>query len=435
MKTPRFLIAAGLVFWGWQTGMVVPAVLMAVALEAAQWLKLRWEFSDDDFSRIWTICTLLFLGVAVYAFTDNGGPARIGNFLQNPSPFTQTGAGAATSRTASTVLRWLPMVLFLFVAAQAYSTREEIPLATISLILRRRWKKAGKTGQSMPSMRGVNISYVYFAVCLFAASVHSGDDNSYFWGFCALITWALWAVRSRRFGLALWAGVLIAAFASGYFGQYGINRLQSYIQNLDSQWLERFVRHGGTDASVSKTQIGRIGQLKLSGKIVIRLESKDGMEPPPYLREASYRIYRKTSWLDGAAKDDFQLVPQETNNAAFILSGKSNLFGANITCYLDGYSRESASPIGLLPLPTGAGRLDHLPAFVVKMNDLGAVMAEGPGLVNFDVAYGPGPTIDSPFNPAELRSFTNLGSYYRHARDETEEMPLQNPDLFIPPLE
>ncbi len=432
MKTPRFLIAAALVFWGWQTGFLAVSIVMALVLEAAHWTKTRWEFSDDDFSRIWTICTLLFLGVAVYAFTDNGGPARFGNLLQNPGPTTQTSAGAATSRTASVMLRLLPMVLFLFVTAQAYSSREEIPLSTISLILRRRWKKAAKLGQPMPTLRGMNVSYPYFAICLFAASVHPSETNSYFWGFCLLIAWALWAHRSRRFSTVLWASMLIIALTGGYFGQYGIGQLQSYIQNLDSQWLESFMHRSGTDASVSKTQIGRIGQLKLSGKVVIRLEPQDGTTAPEYLREASYRLYGRNAWRAGAARENFQPVSQETNNGGFILVGKPNVARANITCYLNGYS-ESRSPLGLLPLPTGSGRLENLRVFVLKMNSLGAVLAEGPGLVNFTAAYGPGPTMDEPFDPTEFHSFTNR--YRSRWVNETNEIFTGNPDLFVSPQE
>lgn len=439
MRTPPCLLGAALLFWGWQTDFLPISIVMAAVLEASRLTRARWEFSDDDFSRIWTICTLLFLGIAVYAFTDNGGPARFGNLFQNPNPATQTGAGVVTSRTASTMLRWLPMVLFLFIAAQAYSTREEIPLATISLILRRRWKNAARLGRPLPAVRGVNVAYPYFAVCLFAASVHPGEDNTYFWGFCALVTWALWMNRVQRFGILLWAVVLLVAFSSGYFAQYGVGRLQNYIQNLDPQWFERFARRHGTDPAQSKTQIGRIGQLKLSGKIVIRVEPKEASLPPEYLREASYRIYGNSSWRAGASRENFQVVPQETNNSAFILIGKTNTGVAQVTCYLDGFSRESGVPMGLLPLPTGSGRLEQLPVFVLKMNNLGAVLAEGPGLVTFRALYGPGQTLDSSFDPEESITITNYPGYGRRSRQpegEPSRPPISgNPDLIVDPAE
>src|SRR6185503_16581424 len=192
MKTPPLLIGAALVFWGWQTGFLPAGLVMAAALEGARGVRARREFSDDDFRRLWTFCTLLFLATAVYAFTDNGGPARFGNLLHDPNTANQTGAGIASARTAAAILRWLPMVLFPFMAAQAYSTRREIPLSTISLLVRRRQKKSRELGRVLPT-RSINVAFPYFAVCLFAASIHAGEDNNYFWGLCALMAWALWS--------------------------------------------------------------------------------------------------------------------------------------------------------------------------------------------------------------------------------------------------
>src|SRR5581483_2367859 len=228
MRTPPFLAGAGLLFWGWQTGFLPAAVIMAAVLEGSRWTRTRWDFSDDDFSRIWTFCTLLFLGAAVYAFTDNGGPARFGRLLQNSTFVTLNSAGTASARTASAILRWLPMVLFFFMAAQAYSTRPDVPLTTISLLLRRRLKRAVQRGGPAPVVRKLNMSYPFFAVCLFAASIHSSENNTYFLGLCPLLAWVLWPQRSRRFGLLVWCGTLVAALGLGYFGQHGIGQLQAY---------------------------------------------------------------------------------------------------------------------------------------------------------------------------------------------------------------
>src|SRR5206468_2006638 len=100
--------------------------------------------SNQDFSRIWTFCALLFLASAVLAFTTNEGPADFRSLLHNPSLATERNAGTATARTTAALFRWLPMIFFLFLAAQRYSSREGVPIETISLILRARWKKAKK---------------------------------------------------------------------------------------------------------------------------------------------------------------------------------------------------------------------------------------------------------------------------------------------------
>lgn len=397
MKPPPFLLGAALLFWGWQSDLVLPGALMAVLVESARLFTARWEFSDEDFSRIWTFCSLLFLAAAVYAFTTNEGPSSFGNFFSDPSLVTQRNAGNASAHTAAAVFRWLPMLFFPFLAAQLFSTREFIPLAAISLIVRRRAKKARQAGRPPPAARNVNVAYPFFAITLLASGVHAADDNSFFWGLCALLTWALWAQRSRRFAVGLWLGALGVAFALGFAGQRGVGQFQRYLENVNPQWLARFMRRGfGYDAERTRTALGNVGELKTSGQIVIRLTPRAGDTPPSYLREASYRSYKSPIWFAGSAKDDFSGVAEETPYSGVwnLQRGPPNPDVITIACYLDGM--KNGSPAGLLPLPTGTRRLENLPAYVLEKNTVGAVLAQAPRFVMFDALSGPGATIDLP---------------------------------------
>src|ERR1017187_929661 len=148
-RPPPLLLGAALLFWGWQTGYLPAAAAMAVVIESPRFIKTRWEFSDADFGRIWTLCALVFLAVAVYAFTNNEGPANFSTFFQKRNFFTERTASISGTRTASELIKWLPMIFFLFVVAQSFSAREEIPLETILRILRWRWKKAKKPDKSL----------------------------------------------------------------------------------------------------------------------------------------------------------------------------------------------------------------------------------------------------------------------------------------------
>ena len=390
MKTPPLLLGTALLFWGWQTGFLIIGALMAVVLESARWIKARWEFSDDDFIRIWTFCSLLFLAAALYSFTSNEGPANFRSFFQDPNFATQRHASSSSARTAAGLIRSLPMVFFLFVAAQVFSSRDAIPLATISLILRRRWKKARKLGLPWTAGQTVNVSYPYLAVCLLAASIQSSETTIYFWGVCVLLAWGLWPHRPVRFGLAIWIAALSLAIALGYFGQGGLGRLRGYLETLNPQWLSSFTRRG-SDPAQSRTQLGQIGRIKMSGKIVIRLEPKGSSAVPTLLREASYRDYKGQIWYAGNSKNDFENINHETNETSWVLSTKTNSAAVQIACYLDGGK-------GLLPLPEGSGRLDKLPVYILQKNRAGAVLAEGPGFVMFDALHGPGPTIDAAPN-------------------------------------
>jgi hypothetical protein len=394
MKTAPLLLGVALLFWGWQTGFFLVGLLLAVAVESARFVKARWEFSDQDFSRTWSFCTLLFLAAAVYAFTANEGPASFGGFFQRPNLFTERNAGTASARTAASLIRWLPMIFFPLLAAQAFSARGAVPLTSISLIARRRQRKARMLGQALPPDRTVNVTYVYFAFCLIAASTHPPENNTYFWGLCALLAWALWSQRSIRFSLPVWAGALAVAIVLGYVGQFGVSQLQRSLENLNASWFARFGRRSN-DPAQTRTALGQIGGLKTSPKIVIRLEPKIG-NAPPLLREATYRTYKFPVWHSGTAKEEFENIGPETNSTTYVLlRGKSTAASVGIACYLSERARQSGNPAGLLPLPAGSGRLENLSAYLLQKNGLGAVLAEGPGLVMFDAPFGPGATLDS----------------------------------------
>jgi protein-glutamine gamma-glutamyltransferase len=397
MKIPPFVLGATLLFWGWQTDFLIPGAIMGLILEASRWVKLRWDLSDDDFKRIWTFCALLFLAAAVYAFADSGGPEGFGRFFQGPNIASERAAGSSSAQTAASLIRWVPMIFFLFVSAQAFSTRQEIPLHTISLILQRRWKRARKLGKPLPAAHGVDVSFPYFGLSLFASSVHKNQNNYFFWGLCLLLGWVLWLRRPRRFGIVIWVSTLCLAVFFGYAGARSIGFLQRYVDNINVQLIARLLGRSRTDPSRSQTQIGEIGQIQTSTRIVIRLQPRSG-EFPSYLREASYRNFRSQAWSANRFGTNFSTVNHAvTNDNSWSLGlVKTNPSCIGIACYLTDWDRGSGYARGLLPLPSGVAHLENLPAYVLQKNLLGSVMADGPGLVQFDAYYGPGATIDSP---------------------------------------
>ncbi len=393
MKPPPFLIGAALVFWGWQSGFEIAGIAMALVLEGSRWLKLRWDLSDSDFWRIWTFCAFLFLATIIYAFTSNEGPGQFRNLFANPNLVTERNAGTATGRTAAAVVRWMPMSWFLFMAAQAYSSAGGVPVQTMARIQRWRSRMKSRAGEQATPGGVVDVSYFFFALCLMAASVHASETASYFWGLSALVAWALWAQRPRGYRPAVWAVFLSAAVVLGYFGQHGMSQLQGFLGNLNiglfSPW------RGRHDPTQSRTDLGRIGRIKTSARIVIRLESKEGA-PPPLLREASYRRFKGVTWLADVREADYLYVLEEPPNSGNwnLLPGKTHLMKVGIGCYLQNGK-------GLLPLPTGTSRLENLSANILTKSPLGAVLELGPGVVVFDALYGPGLAVDSDPDPTQ----------------------------------
>lgn len=391
MKTPPpFLLLAALLFWGWQSDFLVIGAVLGVLLELANLTQFRWELDDADFNRIWSFCVVLNVALVVYVFTNNDVGGLNGMLHGN------TAAAAVHSGvlTTSRFMRWLPMTVFLFIVAQMYNVRPSVPLTAISLVLR--WRR--RKGDQAFAGRFVNIFWPYFIVCVFAAGIHTNDGSQiYFWGQAALLAWALWSLRPARFSLVMWMGALMVVCGLGFSGMGGLNLAQRSIQNFNAAWMAKLFS-SRTDPLQSMTSMGRIGRLKLSARIVIWLEPHEVGHRPGYLREASYRNYapQKMTWFAGGGKDFEPLYAEPDGSTWNLLPGKKNSDIINIACYLNGRSSETRDPEGLLPLPSGSGRLEKLPVFTLGVNRGGAVLAAGLGLVVFDAHYGPGATLDSP---------------------------------------
>ena len=209
---PPFLLPAALLFWGWQSGFLLAGAVAGLVLESARFVQARWDLTQEDFRRIWNFCMLLALALVVYVFTTNQEGGGWSGLL-HPSTAAVT---RYTSLSATTCLRWLPMVFFLLIAAQWFSQRESVPLPAISWFARRRQK--GSTGEEPR----IDLSYSYFIVCLFSAGIHANQGTqSYFWGQAVLLGWALWPLRSRRFGAGVWLVALAAAIGLGFSSERG----------------------------------------------------------------------------------------------------------------------------------------------------------------------------------------------------------------------
>ena len=397
MKTPPLLLLAALLFWGWQSHLLLYGALAGMVLEAARIFKSRWDLVDGDFLRIWSLCVLVLVALAAYIFTTNSEGGGLSGMFQGLAGLRN--ATASSSVATTSVLRWLPLIFFPFFAAQVYNVRPTVPLAAMSLILRLRRRRGDQTLAG----RYADLSHAYFIVCIFSAGIHSNQATlTYFCGQAVLILWALWALRSGRFGGKAWAGGLVVILVLGVAGLAGIGRLELAVQTFDAQMFSRILR-SRTDPFQSTTAIGQIGDLKLSPRIVIRLEPAKVGVVPAYLREASYWTYHPGNqiWKATASSNSFvELSRASAKDDTWILvPGKTNQFAVSIATYLNGHARGEngdSVPEGLLPLPSGCGRLENLPAFNLKMNKSGVVMADGPGLVIFDARYGPGATFDSP---------------------------------------
>jgi hypothetical protein len=237
---------------------------------------------------------------------------------------------------------------------------------------------------------GLNAAWPYFAACLLAASAANEKTIWFSVGLVALAGWALWARRPRSFPVAVWAVSLLGVAGLGFATQTGLREFQQLLRRLDGMLIAKLAGGGrGFDPKESRTSLGAIGRLKLSGRIVLRVEADEA--PPPLLREASYKLFFSVSWAASKSGQDFFALNSENDLTTWKLLPKATARKVvTVSQFFPGGR-------GLLAVPHGVARLEELPADNLGTNTLGVLnMAEGPGFARFRARYDVGASIDTP---------------------------------------
>jgi len=359
MTFPRFLLAATLAFWGWQAELWWPAASMALVLEARFFLVARWGVGAKDFNRIVDLCILLAVGAAVYLFLT---PEKEGFGL--------------------TLVHWSPLFLFPLVAAQAYSASGRVPAAALLMLGR------GKAKEGGPAF---DVQYGYYLACLFAAGAANTRSEWFFPALAVLLCWLGWTQRPRRYGLGLWLLCWAIAAALGFWGQNTIDVVQSSLRG----WGQRHEYR-------TTTAIGDIGAIKTSDAIVMRVARPETPAPGGLLlREASYSFFTGKAWLATDAGFSTRVAESGGEGAWQLQDGEGT---QRVVIY-----RSFPRRAGLIVAPSGALRLEELPARKLETNRLAALRVTNiPGLVAYRVRFSPALTWDGPPDAVDAAVLPNL---------------------------
>ena len=363
--TPPGLLAAVVLFWGWQTGLIVVAVLMAALLEARHVVRTRWQLSRTDFNRVSDACAVLLGVIAIYQFVSTGAV-----------------------RAVLSVLEWLPVAVLPLVAGQLYSSAGSVDASIFFWSLRRR----ASAHPDEPGRR-VDLTYPFVALTVLSAGSGNVRGRGFFIGIVVLVAWALWPMRPRRYPLPVWAATLALAAGLGWTGQLGIAAGQRAIERMAQAWLLDLLPRD-SDPFQSSTALGEIGEVKLSKQIQLRVETPTGTPPPALLRLATYNVYNAPAWY--AVDAPFIAVRPTTTEGSWMLGGPARERGrVTVSAYL-------AHGRGLLAAPSGVRQLDDLRVENLAKSPLGSLrVEEGAGLVRYAARFGDG-TADAPPRPLDL---------------------------------
>jgi len=380
-RLPPFLLAAALLFWGWQTGLVVFAVVLALVFELPRVVSSRWEFADADFRRFRDLTAILLVGALVYRMVSRETSDGIMDFFRAANFTARNRSMQDVLNSAFTYMQWLPLLSLPLAAAQAWSGTGSTPVHIYSYLF---------GGKRRPLTTGrFDVAWPYFLVVMVAACSVNTRSVWFYPCVCALTGWALWATQPRRTPKWVWALIFAAVVGAGHWGHHSIRGLQSYLDNTISNWVANLLRRE-PGFGESRTAMGSIGRLKLSGRIVMRVEAEGA--PPALLRDSSFDQLRNTTWI--ASRKTYESVAAEfdgTNLTTWPLVAHKPAPG-RVTISQSLPKREA-----WLSLPHGTARLTGLTVGELRTNFFGFTrVTDTPGLARFTAEYGPGPTADHP---------------------------------------
>ncbi|PYN26401.1 MAG: hypothetical protein DMD76_09980 [Candidatus Rokuibacteriota bacterium] len=358
---PPFIIGAALLFWGWQTGSLVVGLAMALALEARSLVASRWDLTRTDFNRASDLSAVLLVLMAVYQALAN-----------------------ESARAVTGIIQWLPLIVFPLIASQLYSAAGRVEVAVFF------WSQRTKPGPT-PT---VDLAPAYFGLCLLAASTATLHATFYA-GLVLLSALALWRARGHG-GALTWGAVLVVAIGLGWIGHVGLAAGQRELERRAQALFFNWIRRGEIDPYRSTTALGDIGELKLSDRVLMRVEPGRGARMPMLLRQASYNLYHAPAWL--AVDAPFVSVQPEADGATWRLRrDRDHDNRVTVSAYL-------TRGRGMLALPNGAARLDELMVVGLSQNRLRAVrVEEGLGLVTYTAHFPPDGADESAPTAADLR--------------------------------
>ena len=371
MKTIPLTMAAALVFWGHQTGYLIPACFMGVVIELARFIKVRWNPSLDQVNKISDTCMVCFAATVIYFVSLDIETALVN------------------------ILRYLPVFAFPLIVVQEYSAAGNIDVRSLYLF------KKNIMGETK-AVR-INLSLGFIIICLTSVAAVNNRLFPYYPVALGIIVVVLFFQRTRGADIRIWVTAVIVAAIMGFFLQAGFHHAQ---RAMTRRAWSRILDHRA-DPLRGTTALGRIGRLKLSNRIVFRVIPPEKDDGGTYLlKEAAYIFLSGNMWTAGK-QNKFKPVPQST--AGNFITGLQPVSdhrepGEQQTAKSDP-SRSKLTiltrmkkPKGVLKAPENAVEVNCSAISDVNTNGLGTfVVDDAPGFMIYDAWYGdPGTGIQPP---------------------------------------
>jgi hypothetical protein len=263
---PTGLVAAALALWGWSIDQLVLGLLLGAAYE----LTCVAPPSAAVAARLPLLlraCGLAVLTLLGYVIATQSLPNSL-----------------------YTWLRWLPLLL-LPVPVFARLSGGLTPGHLAQALGRPR---------APPDDDDIDTTHAFAAITLAAAGTGTGAAGWLYAGYALIAGWALLA-HAPRSRLAAAAVMFVGAAAIGHGVHTGIWILQGQVEEWSTElFLELFA--GKPDPFRERTRIGDLGRIKLSDRILMRVEVEGTRPASILLRESAFERYRNGEWRNARPK-------------------------------------------------------------------------------------------------------------------------------------
>lgn len=340
------LCSLALLLWGWQTQLLFIALPLALALEARRTIQQRWDMSLNDIKEIAKLSgALLALLTVVIVITQK-------------SVFIYT------------LFQWLPVAAFPLVMSQTYGLG-------VSACLYEAFSNPYLPRNRQPHDL-FNLHYAFMVLCVVSASATDTDSFAFYSVATIFIGLILWPLRPQRSSIVLWMLLFCLSVGLGFAGHRQITQFQEQMRAQMMAMMGGYAS-GSVNPDGTATNMGAIGKLKLSKKIIARVQSDHANDFPLLLQEASYNHYQRSVW--NAIDSIFQPVPPAQTDGEWILAQAS----AQDSTFEISTDLERAE--GILTLPRGITRIQNLPVEEMQRNQFGAVQVDAEGSTTYRVQF------------------------------------------------
>ena len=339
LEPPRLLAGLTLLYWGALTDELIVGLIIALLLEAKNWVKWSWDFDDASY---------------VKAFQTSLGLLGLVLLL--------VWLGEINHNSLFQVMKWFPLCFLPVELAQRYGKSDRMKLNTFFFFSRQRMRQDIKEGRSI-NPKTINTGYFYIFAVLVVASCTSRMDIYVQIAMMVLMTIVVSSVVIKR-GLGwkrlAWAlpMMLLVAFW-----------VQAETAAIYKSYLSSgrpFQEQESGESSPHLSTLGQLGKMKLNHEIQWRMWGDD---VPEYLRLNSYNKHHGALWTYDYKSFDFETIEDAFESRAGIELGEDGagkfMFDSEHRSFME--SPDSGAKIIQL---RGKGRSDTIESIVPSAEGL-----------------------------------------------------------------